>query len=389
MRPEHDMMRRLLRARMDRRASRLRPPTMGALAMGAGRWPGHSHRPRTGGHAQHRDLAALSRPGDARRVQCGHGGGGSTSGLRLHRGDGGAHPRRQQRHRHRGPQPYAARAGRRRLLEPWTTAGCPTWTCRRGSPVRRPGLRPPATPTPSPRTGAPRYRLLGGRGRPGAHELADFFRMAARTPTTGGSDRGHQISSMGSAAVAMGYDLNTVDETELNAWRHLIALQPRLFAINSDVEPPLRNRDSLATIAWTGNGVAVVRDNPDTAPVHRRQRRRRAVGRLVGHRRRRTSQGCGVRVPRLHPPAREQCGRHRVLAVPACQPGGAAAAAARGVGQHRHLPACGAAPDPHHLERRGVQQPAPLGYVGAHQVILSFTGSPLGDAGGMGAIRRA
>jgi len=46
----------------------------------------------------------------------------------------------------------------------------------------------------------------------------------------------HQISSMGSAAVAMGYDLNTVDETELNAVADmLIALKPRLFAINSDV----------------------------------------------------------------------------------------------------------------------------------------------------------
>jgi spermidine/putrescine transport system substrate-binding protein len=71
---------------------------------------------------------------------------------------------------------------------------------------------------------------------------------------------------MGSAAVALGYDLNTIDETELNAVADmLIALKPKLFAINSDVEPPLRNRDSLATIAWTGNGVAVVRDNPDTA----------------------------------------------------------------------------------------------------------------------------
>jgi spermidine/putrescine transport system substrate-binding protein len=76
----------------------------------------------------------------------------------------------------------------------------------------------------------------------------------------------HQISSMGSAAVAMGYDLNTVDETELNAVADmLIALKPKLFAINSDVEPALRAKESLATIAWTGNGVAVVRDNPDTA----------------------------------------------------------------------------------------------------------------------------
>jgi spermidine/putrescine transport system substrate-binding protein len=100
---------------------------------------------------------------------------------------------------------------------------------------------------------------------PAPTSWADFFRMVDEYP---GRFQivDHQISSMGSAAVAMGYDLNTVDETELNAVADmLIALKPNLFAINSDVEPPLRNRDTLATIAWTGNGVAVVRDNPDTA----------------------------------------------------------------------------------------------------------------------------
>ena len=71
---------------------------------------------------------------------------------------------------------------------------------------------------------------------------------------------------MGSAAVGMGYSLNTVDETELNAVADmLIALKPKLFAISSDVQPPLRNHDTLATVAWTGDGVTVVRDNPGAA----------------------------------------------------------------------------------------------------------------------------
>ena len=71
---------------------------------------------------------------------------------------------------------------------------------------------------------------------------------------------------MGSAAVGMGYSLNTVDETELDAVADmLIALKPKLYAISSDVQPPLRDRGLVATIAWTGNGVQVVRDNPDTA----------------------------------------------------------------------------------------------------------------------------
>ena len=49
---------------------------------------------------------------------------------------------------------------------------------------------------------------------------------------------------MGSAAVGMGYSLNTVDETELNAVADmLIALKPDLYAISSDVQPPLRNHE--------------------------------------------------------------------------------------------------------------------------------------------------
>jgi spermidine/putrescine transport system substrate-binding protein len=102
---------------------------------------------------------------------------------------------------------------------------------------------------------------------PAPASWADFFRMAGEDSYSGRFQIvDHQISSMGSAAVGMGYSLNTVDETELNAVADmLIALKPDLFAISSDVQPPLRNHDSLATIAWTGDGVTVVRDNPDAA----------------------------------------------------------------------------------------------------------------------------
>ena len=43
----------------------------------------------------------------------------------------------------------------------------------------------------------------------------------------------------------------------------LIALKPKLYAITSDVQPPLRNLDSWMSIAWTGDGLQVGRDNPD------------------------------------------------------------------------------------------------------------------------------
>jgi spermidine/putrescine transport system substrate-binding protein len=74
----------------------------------------------------------------------------------------------------------------------------------------------------------------------------------------------HQISSFGSAAVAMGYSLNTIDPTEMAAVEAMLtALKPKLFAISSDVQPPLRALDTWLSVAWTGDGVQVSRDNPD------------------------------------------------------------------------------------------------------------------------------
>jgi spermidine/putrescine transport system substrate-binding protein len=94
----------------------------------------------------------------------------------------------------------------------------------------------------------------------------DFFEMAGTKYTGKTVIVDHQISSLGSAAVAMGYSFNTIDPGELKQVEDMLtALKPKLYAISSDVQPPLRNYDSWMTIAWTGDGVQVVRDNPDTA----------------------------------------------------------------------------------------------------------------------------
>ncbi len=96
----------------------------------------------------------------------------------------------------------------------------------------------------------------------------DFFARAADDLSGRSVIVDHQISTIGSAAVAMGYDLNTVDPAELaDIEAMLIALKPHLWAISSDVQPPLRNGDSWLSMAWTGDGVQVVRDNPDFAYV--------------------------------------------------------------------------------------------------------------------------
>jgi spermidine/putrescine transport system substrate-binding protein len=93
-----------------------------------------------------------------------------------------------------------------------------------------------------------------------------FFELAGDTYAGKAVIVDHQISTLGSAAVAMGYSFNTIDPTELKAIEDMLtALKPKLYAISSDVQPPLRNHDSWMTIAWTGDGVQVVRDNPDTA----------------------------------------------------------------------------------------------------------------------------
>ena len=91
----------------------------------------------------------------------------------------------------------------------------------------------------------------------------DFFEVA---PTL---DRraaivDHQISSIGSAAVSLGLDFNVGDEKGLaEVEKFLKSLKPKLFGVTSDIQPGLRNGDSWMSIAWTGDGVQVVRDNPD------------------------------------------------------------------------------------------------------------------------------
>ncbi len=92
----------------------------------------------------------------------------------------------------------------------------------------------------------------------------DFFELAGTKYAGKTMIVDHQISSFGSAAVAMGYSLNTIDPTEMAAVEAMLtALKPKLFGISSDVQPPLRALDTWLSVAWTGDGVQVSRDNPD------------------------------------------------------------------------------------------------------------------------------
>jgi spermidine/putrescine transport system substrate-binding protein len=97
---------------------------------------------------------------------------------------------------------------------------------------------------------------------------AQFFEVAGTTYEGKALIVDHQISSFGSAAVAMGYSLNTIDPTEMAAVEAMLTeLKPKLFAISSDVQPPLRALDTWLSIAWTGDGVQVSRDEEDARYV--------------------------------------------------------------------------------------------------------------------------
>jgi spermidine/putrescine transport system substrate-binding protein len=97
---------------------------------------------------------------------------------------------------------------------------------------------------------------------------SQFFEVAGTTYEGKALIVDHQISSFGSAAVAMGYSLNTIDAAEMAEIEAMLtALKPKLFAISSDVQPPLRALDTWLSIAWTGDGVQVGRDEEDARYV--------------------------------------------------------------------------------------------------------------------------
>ncbi len=74
----------------------------------------------------------------------------------------------------------------------------------------------------------------------------------------------YQLTAIGNALKYYGYSFNSVDEKELaDAEKLLIKAKPHLFAINSDIQPSLRNGDAWMAMAWTGDASQLHRDNPD------------------------------------------------------------------------------------------------------------------------------
>ena len=74
----------------------------------------------------------------------------------------------------------------------------------------------------------------------------------------------YQLTTIGSAAKALGYGFNTLAENELaEIEKLLIAVKPHLFGITSDYQPPMRNGDAAMAMCWTNDAAQLHRDMPE------------------------------------------------------------------------------------------------------------------------------
>ena len=92
----------------------------------------------------------------------------------------------------------------------------------------------------------------------------DFFELAKTDYSGKVTIHDYQLTSIGSALVALGYSFNSVKADEMaKAEALLIELKPHLFAINSDYQPPMRNGDAWIAMTWTNDAAQLNRDLPE------------------------------------------------------------------------------------------------------------------------------
>jgi len=92
----------------------------------------------------------------------------------------------------------------------------------------------------------------------------EFFQRIQEDVTGKAMIHDYQLTSIGSALVALGYSFNSVAEAELaEAEKLLTAVKPHLLAITSDYQPNMRSGDAWMTMTWTNDGVQLHRDIPE------------------------------------------------------------------------------------------------------------------------------
>ena len=96
----------------------------------------------------------------------------------------------------------------------------------------------------------------------------EFFDLAQGPLTGKAMVHDYQLTTIGSAAKALGYSFNTLDEKELaEVEKLLIAVKPHLFGINSDYQPSMRNGDAAMSMCWTNDAAQLNRDMPEMVYV--------------------------------------------------------------------------------------------------------------------------
>lgn len=92
----------------------------------------------------------------------------------------------------------------------------------------------------------------------------DFFAITETEASGRAMVHDYQLTTIGSALVALGHSFNSVDAGELaKAEELLIRVKPHLFAITSDYQPAMRAEDAWLAMCWTNDGAQLNRDIPD------------------------------------------------------------------------------------------------------------------------------
>ncbi|KQT54517.1 potassium transporter Trk [Aureimonas sp. Leaf454] len=92
----------------------------------------------------------------------------------------------------------------------------------------------------------------------------EFFDAAANEADGRAMVHDYQLTTIGSALVALGYSFNSIAPEELaKAEELLVAVKPHLFAINSDYQPSMRSTDAWMAMCWTNDGAQLHRDMPE------------------------------------------------------------------------------------------------------------------------------
>lgn len=97
---------------------------------------------------------------------------------------------------------------------------------------------------------------------------SDFFERAKGEASGRTIVHDYQLTAIGNALVALGYDFNSLDQAELaRASDLLMEVRPHLYAIDSDYQPAMRTSDAWMTMCWSNDASQLHRDVAEIAYV--------------------------------------------------------------------------------------------------------------------------